>query len=263
MASFMDDFEERSFTALGTTRPVYWHGAGPGVLVVHEVPGITREVAAFAARVSERGFTAVLPSLFTEPGVRYGVRDMARALAFACISREFTLLARRGASPVTEWLRALGRDVHQRCGGPGVGAVGMCLTGNFALTLAADPWVLAPVLSQPSLPVGLTPAHERALHVSDANLARLKERVRDDRLAVLGLRFTHDFMCPAARFETLRRELGSGFEGVEIDSGPRNPHRIPRIAHSVLTKDLVDHDGHPSRAALDRTLSFLAERLRG
>lgn len=258
----MDGFEERSFAALGATRPVYWRGVGPGVLVVHEVPGITREVADFGRRVAAHGFTAVLPSLFNEPGVHYGLADMARALAFACVSREFALLAKREASPVTEWLRALGREVHASCGGAGVGAIGMCLTGNFALTLAADPWVLAPVLSQPSLPVGLTPAHERALHVSDANLARLKDRARDEGLAVLGLRFSHDFMCPRARFDTLRRELGTRFEGIEIDSGPGNAHHIPRIAHSVLTKDLVDREGHPTRAALDRTLSFLAERLR-
>lgn len=261
MAPVTDGFVERSFTALGATRPVYWRGQGPGVLVVHEVPGITREVAEFGRRVAERGFTAVLPSLFNEPGVEYGVRDMARALAFACVSREFSLLATRGASAVTEWLRALGRHVHESCGGPGVGAVGMCLTGNFALTLAADPWVLAPVLSQPSLPVGLTSAHERALHVSDEHLARLKERVSEERLSVLGLRFSHDFMCPKVRFDRLARELGPGFEAVEIDSGPGNAHRIPRIAHSVLTKDLVDREGHPTRAALDRTLSFLAERL--
>ncbi|MBK7977474.1 MAG: dienelactone hydrolase family protein [Deltaproteobacteria bacterium] len=261
MDDCIDGFEERSFTALGASRPVYWLGQGPGVLIVHEVPGITREVADFGRRVANHGFTAVLPSLFNEPGVEYGVRDMARALAFACVSREFSLLSRRGASPVTEWLRALGREVHQRCGGRGVGGIGMCLTGNFALTLAADSWVLAPVLSQPSLPVGVSPSHERALHLSDSNLARLRERVRDEQLVVLGLRFTHDFMCPRARFDTLRRELDGGFEAIEIDSGPGNGHRIPRIAHSVLTKDLLDREGHPTRAALDRVLSFLSERL--
>ncbi|MFN7956063.1 MAG: dienelactone hydrolase family protein [bacterium] len=255
------DFEERKFDALGKTRPVFWKGSGPGVVIVHEVPGITREVAEFGRRVAARGFTAVLPSLFNEPGVRYTPCDMGRALRYACIQAEFSMLARRAASPITEWLRALCRHVHERCGGPGVGAVGMCLTGNFALTLVADPWVMAPVLSQPSLPVGLTRSHRAALHVSDENLATLKRRVRDEGLTVLGLRFTHDFMCPGERFASLRRELGAGFEGIEIDSGPGNPHRIPRIAHSVLTKDLIDREGHPTRAALDRTLAFFAERL--
>ena len=124
-----------------------------------------------------------------------------------------------------------------------------------------DPAVMAPVLSQPSLPFPVSAAHRAAIHVSDAELSAVKERVAAG-CPVLGLRFTHDPTCPGERFATLRQELGAAFEGIEIDSSPGNPHGIPRTAHSVLTNDLVDAAGHPTRVALDRVLAFFDERLR-
>jgi hypothetical protein len=136
----------------------------------------------------------------------------------------------------------------------------MCLTGNFALSLMVDEAVMAPVLSQPSLPFGVSPSHKAALHLADADLAVVKRRARAG-CGVLGLRFTADPMCPPERFETLRRELGDGFEGIEIDSSRGNAHGIPRTAHSVLTRDLVDEQGHPTREALDRVLALFRERL--
>jgi len=142
-----------------------------------------------------------------------------------------------------------------------VGAIGMCMTGNFALALMVDESVMAPVLSQPSLPLPLTAAHRAALHLSDADLARVKERAAAG-CPVLGMRFTADPMVPRARFETLRRELGPAFEAIEIDSRRGNPHGIPRSAHSVVTVHLVDEAGHPTRAALERVLGFFRERLR-
>jgi dienelactone hydrolase len=170
------------------------------------------------------------------------------------------VLAADASSPITDWLRALCRRAHAECGGRGVGALGMCLTGNFALALMVDPSVRAPVLSQPSLPLPLGAARRAGLHLAPADLERVRERAAGG-CGVLGLRFTHDPLCPAERFARLRRELGAGFEAIEIDSGPGNPHGIRRVAHSVLTEDLVDETGHPTRQALDRVLGFFRERL--
>jgi dienelactone hydrolase len=136
----------------------------------------------------------------------------------------------------------------------------MCFTGGFALAMAVEPTVLAPVLSQPGLPAPVSARHRAAIGLDPADLASIKERTRDG-LCVLGLRFTADKGAPAERFEALRRELGQAFEGIEIDSSPGNPAGIPARAHSVLTVDLVDEPGHPTRAALDRVLMFLTERL--
>ena len=138
----------------------------------------------------------------------------------------------------------------------------MCLTGNFGLAMMVDESVMAPVLSQPSLPFPFGAKRKAALHISDADLEIVKERIEKRGCKVLGLRFTGDPMCPPERFETLRQEFGDGFEGLEIDSSAGNPHGNPAMAHSVVTKDLVDEEGHPTRMALDRVMSFFAERLR-
>ncbi len=257
----LSDFDCSDFEALGICHPVYRKGQGPGVLIMHEVPGITRQVADFARFVADAGYTVLLPSMFGTPGRGYGPANLLGQMMRACVSREFRLLARRGSSPITDWLRALGRKLHNELGGPGIGALGMCLTGNFALALMADATVLAPVLSQPSLPVGWTSGAKRALHLSEQGLADLKQRCGEG-ARVLGLRFSHDWMCPAERFERLHEELGDGFEAIELDSGPGNPWGIPRTAHSVLTKDLVDTHGHPTQQARARVLEFFAEQLR-
>lgn len=253
-------FDEAEVTLEGVTRTVYRRGEGPGVIIMHEIPGITPLVAAFARRVADAGFTAVMPCLFGTTGQPESPLYVAGQLARACVSREFDVFASRRASPITDWLRALCRAVHAELGGPGVGVIGMCLTGNFALTLMVDPVVMAPVLSQPSLPLPVTPGRRGALHVSDDDLVVIKRRAAEG-TTVLGLRFTGDPLCPGERFARLRAELGDGFEGIEIDSSPGNRHGIGPTAHSVVTRDLVDQEGHPTRAALDRVLGFFRERL--
>jgi dienelactone hydrolase len=253
-------FDETTFTHDGEARAVYRRGSGPGVVVMTEIPGITPPVAAFAARVAAEGFTVFMPDLFGTPGKPMTPGYVLQQITRACVSREFSVLAARESSPITHWLRALCRHAHAELGGKGVGAIGMCLTGNFALALMVDPVVMAPVLSQPSLPFPIGRARRAGLHLSDEDLARVKARVAEG-CPVLGLRFTSDPACPPERFARLREELGAGFEGIEIDSSRGNPHGIGRGAHSVVTTDLVDREGHPTRAALDRVLGFFRERL--
>ena len=256
MTDTLSDFVVNEYSHAGYTYPVYRKGEGPGVVVIHEVPGVTPEVANFARRVADAGFTVFMPSLFGSPGKNFSIAYAAQQLAMSCVRREFHVLAANRASPVTDYLRGLCRAVSEELGGP-VGALGMCLTGNFALTLAVDPWVRAPVLSQPSLPL----MRKAGMHVSPADLAKVRQRVDGEQLKVLGLRFTADPLCTGGRFAALREALGDGFEAVEIDSEKGNAHGIPRTAHSVLTKDLVDKEGHPTRQALARVISFFREEL--
>lgn len=258
----LDGYTETTFTFEGKTRTVFQRGQGPGVLVISEIPGITPLVADFGRRVDEAGFTAVLPSLFGTPGREPTTGYIAQSMAWACVSKEFSTWARNKTSPATHWAKALARHTHEQCGGPGVGVVGMCLTGNFALAMMVDPVVAAPVLSQPSLPFALNKAYKRDLNVSPADLAAVKARCEDDEdLCVLGLRFTGDRLSPGERFARLRQELGDSFIGVEIDSSEGNAHGIGKLAHSVLTEDLVDEPGHPTHDALNQVLDLFRRRL--
>jgi dienelactone hydrolase len=244
---------------------VYRRGAGPAVLVLHELPGMHPRVVAFADRLVDRDYSVYLPSFFGRDGAELGqgfplALQMGRALFQICVSREFALLRDR-TSPAVHWLRRLANRAHAECGGPGVGVVGMCITGGFALAMALDDVVVAPVMSQPSLPYAL-PFRKRTLGIDEAELAGVQKRAANG-LEVLGLRFSGDRLCPRARFDRLRDELGTGFMSVEIDSSQCNAAEIRERAHAVLTVDFVDREGHPTREALDRVLVFLRQRLQG
>jgi len=252
------DFVVETFSHDGTSRPVYRRGIGPALVLMHEIPHITPEAARLARRLADAGFSVLMPALFGATGQPFSARHTLVQIARACVAGEFAALAEQRSGPVVDWLRALCRAAHAQLGGPGVGVIGMCFTGNFAISLMADASVIAPVTSQPSLPFGSVGRRAGALSISDAELVQL--RARTD-VSLLGLRFTGDVLCPAARFQRLRAELGDRFEAIEIDSSRGNRHGISPIAHSVLTLDLVDQEGHPTRAALDRVLTFLRERL--
>jgi dienelactone hydrolase len=240
---------------------VYEAGDGPPVVVIHEIPGLTAAVARLCRHLVDEGFFVCAPHLFGDVGGGYGPGPVARAMAHACISREFSVLAADRHSPIVDTLRALCQQVSAERGGRRVGAIGMCLTGNFALALAVDPVVAAPVLSQPSLPFPMTPRLRRAVHASPQTLATVRRRCDEEGLAVLGLRFTRDPLCPAGRFATLRTALGDGFVAHEIPSGRDSSTGISGRAHAVLARDFVDAEGHPTLEARRRVVEFLRERL--
>jgi dienelactone hydrolase len=262
------DFERSEFTHDGKTRTIFRRGSGPAVIIIAEMPGITPKVLAFARQVAAIGCTAVLPHLAGTPGrdphpSARGVvglaATMASSLIPACVSREFVILATGRTSPVIDWLRALASFEHARCGGPGVGAVGMCYTGGYALAMATEDVLLAPVLSQPSMPLPLTPGQRRSIDISPDDLATVKHRCARG-LTVLGLRFKGDWFVPAERFEFLREQLGDAFVAVELDDADANPEgAFP--PHSVLTEHLIDEPGHTTRAALDQVLDLFRTRL--
>ncbi|BDH56050.1 dienelactone hydrolase family protein [Tsukamurella sp. PLM1] len=269
-AANLADFTKESFTDAGVTHDLYRKGAGPAVIVIAEIPGITPKVLDFARTLVDAGFTAVLPHLFGVPGLdagnpkKVGVQGMAMAgasLAPLCVSKEFTILAVGKSSPVVTWLRALARQEHQRCGGKGVGAVGMCLTGGFALGMAVDDVLLAPVLSQPSMPLGITASRRRTIDISPQDLDTVKVRCAKQGLKVMGLRFKSDKLVPDERFAFLREQLGDAFVAVELDDDAANPDAL-LTPHSVLTEHLIDEPGQPTRQALDDVVQLMRDTLR-
>jgi dienelactone hydrolase len=258
-AMALSDFRIESFSHNGVTHDVYRQGDGPCVLVAAEIPGITPEVIRFAEELLGAGLSVAMPSMFGVPGKDPSTAHMLKTIAKACISKEFHAMAKRDDSPATEWLRALGRKLHADHGGPGIGFVGMCFTGGFGLAMMLDDAVVAPVLSQPSLPFGIGKARKANVGLDDAQLKTVAERAANG-CAVLGLRFTGDPLVPGERFATLRDALGDNFIGVEITS-PDKTHNIDKKAHSVLTEERTDIAGHPTKEAFDQVMQFLTERL--
>ena len=259
------DFEHRDITLDAVTRRVYVAGSGPAVVVMPEMPGISPQVVRFARWVRDAGFRVYLPSLFGRDGAVADAAEGVEVFRRTCVSAEFRSLAGGGERPVTRWLRALARLAFDECGGAGVGAVGMCFTGNFALSMVLEPAVIAPVLAQPSLPLD-DPA---AIDMSAEELAAVSARVHRDGLAVMGLRFEGDAHCRAERFAAYRAALGGCFVERVLPDTAANPDPPPffrdvvRSAHSVLTAHLVDEAGHPTLQARDAVLAFLGQRLRG
>src|SRR3954447_2215165 len=205
----LEDFARREITLDRVTKVVYVAGSGPAVIVMAEMPGISPHVARFARWVRDAGFTVYMPSLFGRDGAVPMAEEGSAVLQRACMSAEFRALAANQTSPVTQWLRALARLAHQECGGPGVGAIGMCFTGNFALTMMLEPAVLASVLSQPSLPLN-DPA---GIEIAPEDVKAVRERLEREDLTVLAYRFAGDRFCMASRFATYAAALGDRFIG--------------------------------------------------
>lgn len=259
----LTDFDPRHYTFDGAEKHVFVSGRGPAVVVLAEMPGISPHVARFARWVRQAGFSVYLPSLFGVDGAWPMAEEGLAVLRRACISAEFHALAGRGASPVTAWLRALARQALAECGGPGVGAVGMCFTGNFALSMMLEPAVLAAVLAQPSLPLD----DAGAVESSAEELAAIRRRLEREDLCVLAYRFEGDRHCRAERFSAYREALGERFVGQVLPDSAANTDPPPFFRdvvaspHSVLTAHLIDATGEPTLRARDEVLAFLRQRL--
>jgi dienelactone hydrolase len=264
----LTSFAREHFAHAGFAHDCYRKGTGPAVIVIAEMPGITPHLLGFADRVVALGCTAVLPDLFgtagRDPfagnlvaGTAYAVGSMARA----CVSREFVTFACNRSSPVVGWLKGLAASEHTRCGGPGVGVVGMCFTGGFALAMASDTRVLAPVLAEPSLPFPLSARHKHAIDCTPNELDLVAKRCKGEGLRVLGLRFRGDPWVPAERFNFLQERLGDGFVAVELAQKDGHPASRMRHHHSVLTGDLIDDPGEPTRDALEQVLALFRTKL--
>lgn len=259
----LEDFTHREVTLGGVTKTVHVAGSGPAVIVMAEMPGISPHVARFARWVRDAGFTVYMPSLFGRDGAVPGADEGAAVFRRACVSAEFRALAANESSPVTQWLRALARLAHQECGGPGVGAIGMCFTGNFALSMMLEPALLAPVLCQPSLPLN----DPGGIEISPAELQAVRRRLEQDDLTVLAYRFEGDRFCRAQRFAAYAEALGPRFVARVLPDSAANPDVPPFFAqhvaspHSVVTAHLVDAAGEPTLAARDEILAFFAKQL--
>lgn len=259
----LSDFTCRQIEIDGTEKAVYVAGSGPAVIVMTEMPGISPDVARFARWVRDAGLTVYMPSLFGRAGAYPGVDEGVAIFRKACVSAEFRALEANKPSPAIQWLRGLARLAHSECGGPGVGAIGMCFTGNFALSMVLEAPTLAPVVCQPSLPLE-DPA---GIGIPDQELAQIRARLEADDLEVRGYRFEGDKFCTAQRFAAYSQALGPRFIARVLPDSAANPEPPPFFKHvvasphSVVTAHLIDAAGQPTVAARDEIIAFFKARL--
>lgn len=256
MAS-VSDYRSFPFTHGGRTRTVYEKGSGPGVLILHELPGLTPCDLELGRRLEKRGFHVFLPLLFGKAGADY---NLLRATLKACPGSSFNCHSIDGPQGVLDWLRPLCPEIHGRTKdqGTGIGVIGMCLTGSLPLALLSEDAVVAPVLSQPSLPFGSALDKRRALGISQADLTHAIHARAD--VPILGLRFEKDWISPRDRFDTLEKLFPTRFRGICLPA--HKPHAGSKHSnHAVLSASYCDDPGSSTREAFEETVRFLTARL--
>lgn len=257
----LEGWTRRPFSGGGQTYDCYERGSGPGVVLIPEIPGFTPEVVGLADHLVAEGFTVVVPSPFGTPGREASTGYVLATVARLCVASEFRAFALGSHRPFTDFLRALAVDLAGRTPGRGVGVIGMCFTGGFALAAAVDDSVAASVLSQPAMPFPVSKKRRADPTTSPAEFDRIAERAAAGSVCALGLRFSRDTAVPAARFATIAERLGDAFRVIELDSGPGNPGGFSKGAHAVLTHEVRERPGHPAFEARREVVGFLRERL--
>jgi dienelactone hydrolase len=264
-------FEQFFFASGPLAHPVYYAGdpQAPPVLLLPELAGFSPGLILFAERLIDARFRIFVPWLFGPLGVRAPLRNGIRL----CVSREFANLRAGVSSPVTTWLRALTAHISQHSGGTPVGAIGMCLTGAFAIPLVIDPHVVAAIAAQPAVPlsplftafgIGREEKLSR-LNVSDGEIAQARARLEAGQAHLLSVRCRSDRICPRAKIERLRREFPVGLEIREYaDASTRNS--LGERPHATFTKEyrLAPNApaDHHSRQAFADLVAFFDTHLR-
>jgi len=247
----IEGFEKRQFSSDAMhgepiEYDVYEIGEGPVIVILQELPGIEAETVKFAEKIVAEGFRVVMPHLFGPLGKFAILRNMAR---FFCVRREINIFARNQSSPMVDWLRDLCRDAQSRYDVSGVGVIGMCLTGNFAISLMADDSVLASVASQPSLPM----FSQSSLHMSQLDVVDISAKLDQDG-PMLAYRFEGDKLCKAAKFDALDKAFNQDKERIKLTHVPGNKH-------AMLTAHFIHDEGSPTQKALDEIISYFKSKL--
>lgn len=225
---------------------IYEKGEGPIIIILQELPGIDQETIKFADKMVAYGFRVVMPHLFGPLGKFAIAGNLVRLF---CIRREFNLFAKKQTSPIVAWLKALCRDAQQRYNVKGVGVIGMCLTGNFAISLMADDSVLASVASQPSLPM----FSQKSLHMSDQDVSQISERL-DEHGPMLSYRFAGDVLCTAAKFDAIDGAFNRDKERIKLTTVHGNKH-------AMLTAHFINEEGSSTQKVLDEIVAYFSKKL--
>jgi len=213
-----------------TKRDVYWKGNGPPLLIMHELPGLSVETFNLGQKYVEEGFRVYLPLLTGKVGdnKQTPLSLGLESLRLFCISREIHMMRSKSSSPITIWLRDLCNYIRQENNHEGVGVIGMCLTGNFALTLMADDSVLGAVAAQPSIPF----RPKKGIHMSKSDIQGTIDRLDSLGHYIRAYRFKDDKVCPPEKFSTLNETFNKTRSRIILETLEHEPQ--DENLHSVL-----------------------------
>jgi dienelactone hydrolase len=264
-------YEQFFFESQGIGHPVYYAGkpGDPMLLLLQEIAGFSPGLLLFAERLTNAGFRVSIPWIFGPFGRRAPVRNAIRL----CVSREFANLREGVSAPIATWMRALAAHLSSSNGGARIGAIGMCLTGAFAIPLVIDPSIAAAVAAQPSVPLSFlhlafgTRARwrMRALNVADATIAEARKRLNAGAARMMAVRCRADRICPREKIERLMQEFPVGLEVREYEE-PDARNRVGERPHATFTKEYrIEPDApadHHSRQAFADLVAFFDRYLR-
>jgi len=238
---------------------------GPGVLLLHELMGLTDDTFDLAARISEEGFTVALPHLFGPAGGKGSLAAGAAGLFDRCIRSQMSILAGSQPRKGTAWLAAAAEWLDERTDSPnGIGVIGMCATGAYAMAAVLDPKVGAVVASQAAGP---------AFQPGSWGIPGGDGQLRETTKGVMALRFRQDCRSASRRVELLPQLMGESpsssregpddptlepsRRGIEVLQGARL-HVVwaDGSGHSVLNVDQVE-------LAVAQVVAFLHRNLDG
>ncbi len=251
MPTQISAYAKKEFTAHSSegkplSHDVYERGKGKVCVIIQELPGIGQETLCLADTFVERGYKVILPHLFGPIGKTSVASNLFRVF---CMRKEFRVFAKNESSPIVDWLKALCKKVKEENNVKGVAVIGMCLTGNFAISLMAEDAVLAGFASQPAMPFQT----QNALHMSEEDVTKIKSK-----LDVVGPmhcgRFEKDKLCTAEKFDLINRKFNDDKERIIL-------HELPGKGHSILTIDFVDEAGHPTKKALEDVMEYFDDQL--
>jgi len=265
----LEDFDKAPFSAAGLTFDVYASGnAGPPVIVLHEATNLTPQVASFARVLVGAGFRVHMPSLVGNAGDPFGGVDLAE-WGQICLNKAFKGLVGSSTRPVVMWIRALVQKVTGLAPGQRVGVIGMCFSGGFALGAATEPAVAGAVACQPALPlvgafpvIGAVTGADDEIDLDAGDLDILRHRLDAGDLRLQGYRFMEDGISPCDRMRKLTAVLGGGLDARCLPTNQPTAATPHPKHHSVISLQLVDEVGEPTREARDRIVQFLDWRLR-
>ena len=241
-------YDGAPFEHAGMRHDVYRRGSGPPVILIHEAGGLDHSTLDIADRLVDEGFRILAPVIVGTPQPNGSGGSAMVNLLKMCVSREVHVLATGRTSPIAVWLRGLAAT--EKGAARGVGVIGMCFSGGFAIATAVDDSIVAAVASQPALPWPILPGAKADLGLSPADVTCVRDRFKKGEFGLLAARYRDDRASAKARITRYKKLFGD-----EVVMEPFGSE------HSVLANGAAQTPDLNAVPVLTATIELLRARL--